>query len=129
MVNKQKKKDTSLIFEIDFFEKLIQDNADYVDALIPLAENYTKAGDYENGLRIDKKLVKLRPDDAVIRYNLACSYSILGEIDKALATLRKAIDLGYSDFKFIEQDPDLLNLRKDLRYKTIIACRKSRKGS
>lgn len=108
-------------FEIEFFEKLIKQNPDFVDVLIPLAEAYTKAGDYGRGLVIDKRLSALRPDDAIVRYNLACSYSLTANIDEAIEALKKAVDLGYEDFAYMNIDQDLHNVRNDSRYKEIFS--------
>ncbi len=104
-------------FEIEFFEKLIKENVDFVDVLIPLAEAYTKAGDYDRGLVIDKRLSTLRPDDAIVYYNLACSYSLTANINEAIEALKKAVNLGYDDFDYMNIDQDLLNVRNDIRSK------------
>lgn len=110
----------NLDFEISFFEKLVEASPDYVDALIPLGDAYTKRGLYEKGLKVDLKLSDFKPLDPVVHYNLACSYSLLGKIDPAIKTLDKAIKLGYTDFKFMNKDPDLENVRKDTRYSELL---------
>lgn len=116
-----KKENFSLSFEIEFFEKLLKDNPDFIDALIPLAEAYTKAGEYEKGLDIDKRLSKILPDDPVVRYNLACSYSLVGRIDEAFEALHAAIGMGYNDFRHMDADPDLSGVRNDQRYQKMIS--------
>lgn len=109
-----------LEFEIQFFEKLINEKADFIDALIPLAEAYTKTGRYVEGLRVDKQLAQLLPHEGVVYYNLACSYTLLDKIDEAFRALSKAIRLGYNDFRYMGLDPDLAKLREDKRYKRLI---------
>ncbi|MBU1043730.1 MAG: hypothetical protein KJ915_04945 [Candidatus Omnitrophica bacterium] len=121
-------KNSAAYFEIEFFEKLLKDNSNYVDALVPLAEAYTKAGQYSNGLLIDKRLAKLKPDDPTIQYNLSCSCSLLGQLDKAFSALKKAIALGYNDFQHLDNDPDLFYLREDRRYKELISDFVKQKG-
>ena len=110
-----------LDFEISFYEELIKDKPDFVAALIPLGDAYTKRGLYKKGLEVDKKLARLKPEDPLIHYNLACSYSLLKMVEQALQALKKAIDLGYRDFSFMEADTDLDNVRKDSRYKKLIS--------
>ena len=110
----------NLDFEINFYENLVREKPNFVDALKPLADAYTKRGMFRKGLEVDKKLVKLRPKDESCWYNLACSYSLLKDIDKAFYALEKAIQLGYNNFEFIKQDTDLDNIRKDSRYKIFI---------
>ena len=66
-----KKRD--LDFEISFFEGIVRRRPDYIEALIPLAEAYTRKGLREQGLLIDQKLSRLCKDDHIVYYNLACS--------------------------------------------------------
>ena len=102
----------NLDFEISFYEKLIEKKRDFVEVLIPLAEAYTKKGLYQKGLKIDIRLSQLRPDDPTVFYNLSCSYSLLNIIEESLSVLERALILGYRDFNFMDQDNDLINLRK-----------------
>ncbi len=117
-------KQENLDFEILFIEKIIKNCPDFVEALIVLGDDYTKNGRYEKGLKIDQKLARLRPDDAFVHYNLACSYSLLKMPDQGLEALKKAIQLGYRDFSFMKKDSDLDFIRKDLRFKELLALSK-----
>ena len=99
--------------EISFYENLLKEKPDYVDALIALGDAYTKKGHYKEGLKIDERLVKLKPDDPLVHYNLACSYSLLKMANLCLEALEKAIHLGYRDPAFMEKDPDLDFIRKE----------------
>jgi tetratricopeptide (TPR) repeat protein len=107
--------------EILFLEGLIRRDETYVEALQILGDDYTRRGRYAEGLTIDERLCKLRPDDALVRYNLACSYSLTHQLDLALESVETAINLGYRDFKWMAQDPDLENLRKNAAYQKIKA--------
>jgi tetratricopeptide (TPR) repeat protein len=109
-----------LDFEISFYERLLQKRPDFINALIALGDAYTKSGRYEDGLKVDKRLARLKPDDPVVHYNLACSYSLLKMAGPAFLALKKAIRLGYRDFAFMEKDPDLEYIRKDPRYKELL---------
>jgi len=99
-------------FEIKFYEQIISQRPNFIDALISLADVYTKKGFHQQGLAIDKRLSLLKPDDPIIFYNLACSFSLVGESKKSFKTLEKAVSLGYGEFNYILEDPDLENLRK-----------------
>ncbi|MBU4305879.1 MAG: hypothetical protein KJ893_09740 [Candidatus Omnitrophica bacterium] len=123
-----KKNSAAVYFEIEFFEKLLKGKPGYVDVLIPLAEAYTKAGLYAKGLEMDERLVRFKPDDPLVHYNLACSYSLLGKVDMAFKTLEKAVSLGYDDFKFMDSDPDLSTVRQDQRYQNMISSIVNKKG-
>lgn len=110
------RKDSQLEFEISFYETLVSDKPDFIDALIPLAENYTKAAMYQKGLEIDKRLARLCPDDSSVLYNLACSYSLVGELEGSLCALERAIRSGYSDVTHMLRDPDLKSIRSNEKF-------------
>ena len=107
--------------EILCLEGLVRRDVNYVEALQILGDDYTRRGRYVEGLRIDERLAKLRPDDALVHYNLACSYSLTEQLDLAVDALEIALNLGYHDFKGMARDPDLENLREHPGYKKIQA--------
>jgi tetratricopeptide (TPR) repeat protein len=107
--------------EISFLEGIVRRDPAYVEALQILGDNYTRRGRFTEGLRVDERLSRLRPGDSVVSYNLACSYSLTQQIELAAETLTAAIDLGYHDFKAMDKDPDLENLRQHAEYKRIRA--------
>ncbi len=117
---RRSKSEELLEFEVRFYEKLLAAYPDFIDALIPLGEAYTRRGLYEKGLEVDLRLAALRGDDPVVWYNLACSYSMLKRIDDALEALRRSIGLGYSDVTHLRNDPDLLNLRQSPKYRQFL---------
>lgn len=107
-------------FTIWFLEGVLENNPNYVDCLMCLGNIYTATGRYEEGLKIDQKLVKLKPEDPVAQYNLACSHSLLGNLDAAFKALEGAVSLGYKDLGHLQRDRDLDNLRKDDRYQELL---------
>lgn len=109
-----------IAFEISFFEDILRDKPNHPDVLAALGDAYTKIGRFEDGLKIDVQLVLLKPDDPIVHYNLACSYSLLRKADLCLDTLQKAVHLGYRDFSFMSRDPDLDFIRSDPRYKELL---------
>jgi len=116
-------------FEITFYNGLIEKNPNFTEALIALAELYTKAGMYKEGLAVDEQLVRLKPTDPMVLYNLACSYSLMNDIDKAFRAIKKAVNCGYSDFSHLEKDDDLSNLLKDQRFQQYFSRLKNKKPS
>ena len=112
---KRKNEDTE--FEIRFYEGILRKKPDFIGVLSALGDLYTRGGQVKKGLEIDQKLASLRPEDPVVLYNLACSYSLLDHVDLALKFIKKAVNYGYDDFTFMEQDTDLANLHNDLRFK------------
>lgn len=120
MKSPDKKETDNLDFEIKFYEQILKNRPDFIQVLIALGEAYTKKGSYREGLKVDKKLAKLKPHDPAVFYNLACSYSLLTMNKLAFDTLNKAIELGYNDFSHLLKDADLENLRNDKLYAELI---------
>lgn len=123
MQRNQDKPENNEKFEIEFYEKILKERPNFIDALKALAELYTKSGEHNKGLELDIRLSELLPHEPLVHYNLACSYSLLKDIENALKNLRKAIALGYSDFDYMNNDPDLANLRTDKRFEEIFSKR------
>jgi tetratricopeptide (TPR) repeat protein len=107
-------------FELEFYELLLGRVPDFADVLRAQASNLTLKGLLKEGLKVDQRLVQLRPDDPTARYNLACRYALLKQPDLALKTLRQAVELGYRDFRYMIEDRDLASVRKDPRFGAIL---------
>lgn len=107
--------------KIGFLEGLARRDPHYVDALQLLGDHYTKRGRYLDGLKVDERLARLEPRNAVVFYNLACSYSLVDQFDQAAAALENALNLGYRDFNWLAKDPDLRKLRQQPVYRDIQA--------
>ena len=97
--------------KIEFIEGLVRRDSNYVDALQLLGDHYTQRGRYTDGLQVDERLARLEPQNPLVFYNLACSYSLTDEFDRAISALDRALALGYRDFKWLAKDPDMKKLR------------------
>ncbi len=111
----------NLDIEIGFLEGLTRRDPSYDDALRLLADDYSRRGRFEDGLRVDAQLARLRPEDPLAHYNLACSYALTNQFDAAYAALNLAIDRGYRDFRWLARDPDLASFRKHPLYRKLRA--------
>ena len=107
-------------FELDFYADLLHRVPDFADVLRAQASNLTTKGMLKEGLKVDQQLVHLRPGDPTAHYNLACRYALLKQPDLALTTLRKAVELGYRDFRYMIHDRDLDSVRKDPRFRALL---------
>lgn len=114
-------RDDGLAWETTFFEAIVESSPNYVEALMNLSTLYTRRGDHHKGLAIDRRLVELRPDDPIVHYNLACSLSLVEELDDALDELEKSIERGYCDYAYMLEDEDLENVRSDRRFDELMA--------
>ncbi|MFZ9682754.1 MAG: TPR end-of-group domain-containing protein [Cephaloticoccus sp.] len=99
-------------FDIGFYEGVLRRSPDYTEVIEILGALYTRQGRIADGLRMDRRLVRHLPENPTAHYNLGCSLALMKRPTDALRALRRAIELGYSDADWMEQDPDLKDLRK-----------------
>ena len=116
---KDKIQDTA--FEIGFFESVLRRDPRYTDVIEILGGLYTKTGQIADGLKMDRKLVRLQPENPTAHYNLACSLALCRRGAAALRSLRQAVQLGYDDFDWMSQDPDLDSLKERPEFMTLLA--------
>ena len=102
--------------KIGFIEGLVRRDPNYVEALQMLGDHYTQRGRISEGLKVDERLARLEPSNPMVFYNLACSYSLSGEMDHAVDALEKALQLGFRDFDWLARDPDLKKLRSHVAF-------------
>jgi len=107
--------------KINFLAGIVRRDPNYVDALQLLGDHYTQRGLFQEGLKVDERLAELEPTSSLVFYNLACSYSLTDQFDRAVLALDRALDLGYRDFEWLARDPDLKKLRKHPAYEELKA--------
>lgn len=116
-----RKQARELDVKISFIEGVVKRDPQYVEALQILGDFYAERGSFEKSLVVDQQLSALQPENSLVFYNLACSYSLNQDYKLAAAALDKAITLGYRDFKWLAKDPDLRILRQHPEYRSIEA--------
>ncbi|MBI3986228.1 MAG: hypothetical protein HY343_04885 [Lentisphaerae bacterium] len=120
MTSEPKKVASAVLKEMAFFEGLSKRCPDDIDILTVLGDLYTKAHRYEEGLDVDRQLVRHCPEKPLAWYNLACSQALVGQRDEALHSLGKAVDLGYRDAQWMLSDGDLESLRGEEMFRTLL---------
>jgi hypothetical protein len=61
----------------------------------------------------------LRPNDAIVLYNLACAFCMMEKKPEALDALRKAWNAGQKDSDWARRDPDLALLHGDPEFERL----------
>lgn len=107
-------------FDISFYESILRRDPSYAEVVEILGGLYTKAGRIADGLKMDRKLVRLQPENATAHYNLACSLALSKRPSDAIVTLAQAIALGYDDAEWMSSDPDLGPLHKRSDFQTLL---------
>ncbi|WP_404422052.1 TPR end-of-group domain-containing protein [Nibricoccus sp. IMCC34717] len=114
-----KKADRS--FEIAFYESILRRDPHYTAVVEILGGLYTEVGRIADGLKMDRKLVRLTPTNATAHYNLACSLALSKRKSDALRSLEQAIALGYTDADWMLEDPDLDALRNHPQFLELLS--------
>jgi len=84
-----------------------------------LATDYAHVDRGDDAAREASLAMALRPNDAMVMYNVACVFGQLGKKDEALDALRKAKDAGENDATWARRDPDLALLHGDPEFEKL----------
>jgi serine/threonine protein kinase/Tfp pilus assembly protein PilF len=79
-----------------------------------------RSGDRAGALDWVERAIAAEPDDPVILYAAAGTFAVLGLRDRAITTFARAIDLGFANRQWIEEDPDFDNIRDDERFRAVL---------
>ncbi len=79
-------------------------------------------GDYDRAREWASRALSIDPDDVLTQYNVACVYSLLGDIERAFDLLERLLPNAGHELKhgWIKHDSDLDPLRKHPRYQKIL---------
>jgi len=94
---------------------------DDVRARILLACDLAILGQQDESVQHVKIAVAMRPTDANILYNAACTYGVLKMKKEALDTFRRCVHAGYHNARWATQDPDLAVLHDDPEFLKLVA--------
>ena len=92
-----------------------------VRARILLASNLAWLGRNEEAAQALQIAIALRPNDANILYNAACTYAILQNKQEALGLLKKLDEMGHLNKGYARQDSDFECLHGDPEFEALVA--------
>ncbi|HSQ68885.1 MAG TPA: tetratricopeptide repeat protein [Steroidobacteraceae bacterium] len=76
-------------------------------------------GQQQRARALAEQALRARPDDIGTVYNAACTYAVIGDPDRAVELLARAVELGWSSAEWLAHDPDVDSLRADPRFQRI----------
>jgi adenylate cyclase len=79
-----------------------------------------RLGQRDQALERARRAYAVDPEDAGVLYNLACTYSLAGSTGEALDHLDKAIQNGFGQRKWIENDSALDPIRNEPRFQALL---------
>ncbi len=105
---------------LEVAEKHLELNPDDARALYLGAGALVQLGDRDRGLDWTRRAYAIDAEDPGVLYNVACSYSNMGQLDEAIACLEKAVQNGFGHREWFENDSDLDPLRSDERFQALM---------
>ena len=111
---------TGLEFLAEFLAVEARRHPDNLEALAELGQALTLLGRHVEGLEVDRRLVRLAPENSTVHYNLACSLALLERPEEALDALRRSVELGYDDAEHLIADEDLASLRERPEFRELL---------
>src|SRR2546428_485626 len=88
-------------------------------ARILVAGFYAVEGRHEDAVRETNLAMLLRPNEAMVQYNAACTFCTMNRKAEALEALSKAWRNGFKDADWARRDPDLAILRGDPEFEKL----------
>ena len=75
----------------------------------------------EEGMHWAERALEIDPEDAGVRYNVACLFSVAGRAERAMDCLEEAVAVGFGNREWLQRDPDLDRIRDEARFQSILA--------
>ena len=85
------------------------------------AQNLYRIGEKTKAMAMAEQAMQQGMNEPVVLYNIACFYTGMGEPERAIDLLEKAVKLGWGDRAWMENDSDLVSLRDNERFKALLA--------
>lgn len=101
------------------------------DAWYDLGLSLVKCGEYDRCIDATLRCLAIRPDLANAHYTIACAYALrgasgdprAGDVERALAAIKAAVDLDEELRDAIRDDDDFANIRNDARFVALVGGR------
>jgi adenylate cyclase len=96
-------------------------NPDDARAWLLSAAALMRLNEREQALERARRALAIDPDDVLVQYNLACVYALAGLSNEALDHLDIAVQNGFRQRGWLENDSSLDSVRSDPRFEKIVA--------
>jgi TolB-like protein/Flp pilus assembly protein TadD len=74
------------------------------------------------GLEWARRALAIDPEDAGVRYNVACLYALEGKAEESLDCLEECVRLGFGNTEWIARDPDVASLHGHPRFVALVGA-------
>lgn len=109
---------------IEPLRRAAEASADNLHALLALGWCYKRIGRLDLAIDTLESALAVEPGEPLLRYNLACYFSLAGNKNRALRYLSQTLSIAPDYRRLIDDEPDFNSLRQDPDFQSL--CRKVR---
>ena len=111
------------------FEKIVDLNPEDIESIYWLSMSYHQLGNYEKAIKYHQLVADFMESDhtdGLVHYkryglrNLARAYSLKGDINNSINSLKLAVEAGFDNSYYLTQNADLDNVRNDARFQDVL---------
>ena len=107
--------------QLDAASKRLQVNPDDPRALYMGGVALARLGEGAKARDWGNQALAINSNDATVLYNVACIYSMSGEVDQAVTFLERAVNSGFGHWNWIENDSDFEPLHDLPRFQALLS--------
>ena len=101
-------------------EKHLELHPDDARALYLGAPCLVDIGEFDKARQWAERALDTDRQEPAVLYNVACTFALMGEPDRAIELLGEAIDNGFGYRAWLEHDNELESLRDDERFQALL---------
>ena len=105
--------------QVKLIEEHLELNPDDPRACILGAVAHAALQHTDRAIEFAGRAIEVDPDDPMLLYNVACTYAQLGKANAALDALEHAVDKGWGDRNWLDNDSDMDSIRSLPRFHAI----------
>lgn len=106
---------------IVLIQQALEVNPDDARARYMGAANFATMGDKAKALEWADLALQSSSDEPMVYYNAACTFAVLDERERAIELLERAVELGWGDRAWMENDSDLTSLHETAGFQALLA--------
>ncbi|MDH3744254.1 MAG: protein kinase [Acidobacteriota bacterium] len=110
---------------VQAYEAHLREVPEDARARILLSSDYAEEGRAEDAMREADLAMLLRPNEASVHYNAACTLCFLNKKEEAMAAMRKAWHAGFKDADWARRDTDLALLHGEPEFEELYPAKQS----